>query len=142
MPSVIAQVNSIIPITVSVAAQGVPGVGGVSQFISYIAGENLLGHSAVKIVNRLVYHVSSEVAGDLGLVVGITTANVSQDAMATVQFTGVMTHSLWSWSSGRVLVGIDGALTQNITGSFVQSVGVAIDVDAILINPQHSIVHT
>lgn len=117
-------------------SQGIPGPAGGS-IIQKEAGEILSGHRAVRISNNLVYYCDATNINHVGTVVGVTTSAATVGSIVNIQMLGNLIESGWGWNESAVFVGINGQLTQDLTGMlFVQQIGVAVSSTELNINPQ------
>lgn len=71
--------------------------------------------SALKVVyelNGVVYPLDKDDAAHIDLLLGVTLTAADMGGTVTVQRTGFIDDSSWSWTPGRVYLGAAGALTQ------------------------------
>jgi hypothetical protein len=81
--------------------------------VEVAAGENLSGQKAIAVVGGTALHADHDIAGQRGLVRGITTGAVGNGDIARVQVYGPLREPSWSWTPGLpIYVGNNGALTQ------------------------------
>ena len=90
---------------------GVPGPAGGSA-LQRLAGETL---SALRLVYELdgeVFALDSGDADHIDMLLGITLTAAAAGEPVNVQRYGVIYDAGWSWTPGRVWLGVDGRLTQ------------------------------
>ena len=90
---------------------GVPGPAGGSA-LQRLAGETL---SALRLVYELdgeVFALDSGDADHIDMLLGITLTAAAAGEPVNVQRSGVIDDGGWSWTPGRVWLGVDGRLTQ------------------------------
>ena len=81
-----------------------------SDTVAVTAAENLSGHRIVTVEG---YYASKDTANDKFKVLGMTTGAVSSGAEATVQISGYITESGWSFTVGNpVFLSTNGHITQ------------------------------
>lgn len=138
-PAVIieTQLNAVLISTPN--AQGPAGPPGpIGGQPTYTASMPLSGHRVVKIVpTDAVEYADCTNATDAFTIVGLTTQAYSTSAVVTVQTTGLVTHSGWSWVVGHpVILGLTGFPTQSIPvgAAFVKQIGVALSPTTIALN--------
>lgn len=100
------------------AGQGLPGPPGEGVF--GVAATTLNGHRAVAWQNGELVHAdpSAPVA-----IAGVIESAAAIGDTVPVRSSGVVTHSGWSWSSGPVWYGADGALTQAQPAGYPRVIG-------------------
>jgi hypothetical protein len=118
---------------------GPPGSGG-PQTVVLQAAIALGGHRIVCVdsAGQAIYPDRSNPA-HADAVVGITTGAASAGADVTVQTTGEMIESSWSWSPGPIWVGDNGLLTQTSpTSGWVQMIAIALSATKIVVTPRQA----
>lgn len=121
--------------------QGPAGASGSAEAAAFVAGENISGHSVIKVIGGLAYQCDSATFGDAGRAIGIATGAALNGASASVQQAGQITEPSWAWVEGPVYVGTNGFLTQNLTGLvYIHQIGVAVSATTVDINPQMAVV--
>lgn len=103
-----------------------------------LAGEALGGHRAVKIAIDGLARYASPGDADVQGVVGVTTGAAVEDGVVTIQTSGEMTESGWSWTPGGIIyLAASGALTQILPSSgSIYQVGKAIGPTTMFIDPR------
>lgn len=123
-------------------SQGIPGPAGGS-IIQKEAGENLSGHRVVRIFNNLVYYCDATNIDHVGNAVGVNINAATVGSIVNIQMLGNLIEVGWNWNEGAVFVGINGQLTQDLTGMlFVQQIGVAVSSTELNINPQLAVLRS
>lgn len=121
--------------------QGPQGAAGSALMALFTAGENISGHSVIKVIGGLAYQCDSATFGDAGKAIGIATGSALSGSSVYVQQGGQLTEPSWSWTEGPVYVGAAGFLTQDLSGLvYIHQIGVAISAASIDINPQAAVV--
>jgi hypothetical protein len=96
--------------------------------LTFVAGEPLSGHRAVRLAGAGTVRVAS--SGDIaqaGLVLGVTTGAAEEGSPVAVMVVGEVDEPSWSFAPGPVFLGLNGALVQAPPASgFVQQMGTAV----------------
>ncbi|AVS68122.1 hypothetical protein C8245_22865 [Paracidovorax avenae] len=90
---------------------GAPGPAGGAA-VQRIAATSLSALRAVYELNGVVRLLSADDALHIDFLLGITLTAAQAGEPVNVQRLGVMEDGGWSWTPGRVFLGVDGALTQ------------------------------
>lgn len=93
------------------AASG-SGSSDASNLRTALASIALSGHRVVYITANKAAYASSDTPVKARAAIGITTGAASQDALATIQTSGTMVESSWTWTEGAIYLGPNGVLTQ------------------------------
>ena len=125
-------------IYVPTGPQGPKGDAAVSFIVP--AGQMLSGQRAVKVLNGQAWLCDGSNVSDAGRCVGITTGAAQSGANVIIQTRSVLIDPAFNFNAGPVYVGVNGLLTQALTGLvFLQQVGQAISQTQLDINPQLAI---
>lgn len=121
--------------------QGPTGASGSAEAATFVAGENISGHSVIKVIGGLAYQCDAATFGDTGKAIGIATGAALNGASISVQQGGQLTEPSWSWTEGPVYVGATGFLTQDLSGLvYLHQIGVALSATTVDVNPQMAVV--
>jgi hypothetical protein len=90
---------------------GIPGPAGGSS-LQRTAGETLSALRAVYELDGLIYPLDYRDTEHIDLLLGITLTAAPAGEPVNVQRSGVIEDTGWSWTPGRVWLGLDGRLTQ------------------------------
>ena len=113
---------------------GVPGPAGGSA-LQRVAGETLSALRAVYELDGEVFVLDSGDADHIDLLLGITLTAAAAGDPVTVQRSGVIDDAGWSWTPGRVWLGVDGRLTQTPPANgFDVLIGSAVSATRITLN--------
>jgi len=142
-PNIIVQTPVQTPI-ISIGIQGPAGPAGSLVYQSFIAGQDLLGHTpvisnnsfqAIQASNDNITHATSTI--------GITTQAATQGAIVNVAIEGqTITEPSWTWIPNQALfLGLNGTIsTTPPTTGFIQQIAIALSSTKILIRIQPAII--
>lgn len=132
-------------LVVTAGEQGPPGIAGIPG----PAGGSALQRTAGETVSALrvqyeqdgkVYALDYRDAAHIDLLLGISLTAADTDQPLSVQRSGVIEDSGWSWALGRVWLGAAGALTQTPPADgFDVLIGAAVSATRITLNFQDPI---
>lgn len=95
--------------------------------------------TAVKVLGGNLVKASND-SGQCDDVLGVTTGSQTSGGYYAVAVAGFITLATWSWSVGRVYLGVDGALTQVVpTTGCVLEVGHAVSATSMIIRIQQPV---
>lgn len=123
------------------SAQGPQGAPGQSDnFVYLLTAVPLNGHRAVA-SNSSGYLIYPDTTLENNTVLGITTGASSQEQLAQVQISGILTEPSWNWASNNpVFIGNMGLLTQTPpTSGSICVIGYAITSTKLFIDKQPAI---
>lgn len=119
--------------------QGIPGPAGGSA-LQRLAGETTSALRVLYEQGGKVYALDYRDIDHIDLLLGISLTASDTDQPLNVQRSGVIDDSSWSWSLGRVWLGIAGALTQTPPADgFDVLIGSAVSATRITLNIQDPI---
>ncbi len=114
--------------------EGPPGPAGGSSVV-LTAGETIFGLRAVRAAAGIIYRPDLSVIAHSDAVVGVALQSGGAGAQLSVQVSGELSESSWSWSPGAVYCGPDGVLTQTPPDSgWLLSIGRATSATTIIID--------
>lgn len=114
--------------------RGVPGPDGGSA-LQRIAGETLSALRAVYELNGQVFYLDYRDSAHIDLLLGITLTAADMSATVDLQRSSFIDDSGWSWTPGRVWLGVDGALTQTPPADgYDVLIGAAVSATRITLN--------
>ena len=104
------------------------------------AGENISALRAVYELSNQVFYLDPADSDHIELLLGISFTSATAGQLLSVQRSGVMDDSGWSWIPGPVWLGSNGTLTQSppATGYDVR-IGAAVSATRITLNLQDAI---
>jgi hypothetical protein len=106
----------------------------LDQFITAIAGENISGNMAVKLIGNSATYPDPSLSEDLKNTIGISTHSALSGASIKIQTVGVMTEPSWTWTpGGDVYLSNNGVLTQTPPSGNIKIMGIAIDTTKLMI---------
>lgn len=104
------------------------------------AGENISALRAVYELNNEVFYLDPADSDHIELLLGISFTSAPAGQLLSVQRSGVMDDSGWSWIPGPIWLGSNGALTQSPpTTAYDVRIGAAVSTTRITLNIQDAI---
>lgn len=122
---------------ISSGDQGPPGPPGPSggAAVQRLAGSELSALRAVYELDGYVYPLDCRDSVHIDLLLGVTLTAADPGQPVNVQRSGVLDDAGWSWTPGRVWLGIDGRITQTPpTDGFDVLIGAATSATRITLN--------
>lgn len=103
------------PISFTVANRNVTYINSNANYILKIAAVAIGGHRIVCDENGLANYADKDTITHKYKILGITTGAIEQNAEGTIQITGEMIESSWTWIPGQyIFLGNNGLLTQQV----------------------------
>lgn len=90
---------------------GPPGGGG-DQYVTRTAGQTISANRVLYDRDGFVYPLGQADAGNIFAILGLSVLAGQTGAQISVQRSGTVNDSGWSWAYGRVYLGANGQLTQ------------------------------
>lgn len=116
--------------------RGEPGPAGGSAVVR-TAGATISALRAVYERDGLIYPLDYRDEDSVALLLGIALTAADPGGEVTVQRSGALTDSSWTWSYGPLWLGVDGAITQTPPDDgFDVAIGVATAATSILLDIQ------
>jgi hypothetical protein len=109
--------------------------GAVDETLSITAGETINGGRAVFLSGGLAYKADKDSLTEVKGIFGIAPGAIGNGAVGPVAFTGQLSDSSWTWVSGPIFCGTDGALTQTApTSGHIRRVAQAMSATTLVIS--------
>ncbi len=89
-----------------------PAGGGGDEYVTRTAGETISANRVLYDRAGLVYPLGQADAENIYAILGLSVSAGQTGAQISVQRSGTVTDSGWSWAYGRVYLGANGQLTQ------------------------------
>lgn len=104
-------------VVIAPGGQGPPGPpgppgGGGDQYVTRTAGQTISANRVLYDRAGLVYPLGQADAENIYAILGLSVSAGQSGAQISVQRSGTVTDSGWSWAYGRVYLGSNGQLTQ------------------------------
>ena len=110
---------------------GPPGGGG-DEYMTRTAGQTISANRVLYDRGGLVYPLGQDDAENIFAILGLSVSAGQPGAQISVQRSGTMTDSGWTWAYGRVYLGANGQLTQTPpTSGFSVLIGFAATATSI-----------
>ena len=110
-------------------------INSTGQYVSAVAGENINGHKVIFIKDNKAYMASNDNLECLNAIVGLSVNAAIVGDIVKVQTIGELEGFEFT-KNGNKYLGLNGDLTETISGSFMCVVGTAISNTKLLINNQ------
>ncbi|MEJ5125865.1 hypothetical protein WH367_07375 [Comamonas sp. MYb21] len=109
-----------------------PAGGGGDEYVTRTAGETISANRVLYDQGGFVYPLSQDDAENIFAILGLSVSAGQTGAQISVQRSGTVTDSGWSWAYGRVYLGANGQLTQTPpTSGFSVLIGFAATATSI-----------
>lgn len=114
---VVVDREEVTEVVIAPGEQGPPGPpgppgGGGDQYVTRTAGQTISANRVLYDRAGLVYPLGQADAENIYAILGLAVSAGQAGAQISVQRTGTVTDSGWSWAYGRVYLGANGQLTQ------------------------------
>jgi hypothetical protein len=134
---VVVDREEITHVVIADGGQGLPGPpgppgGGGDQYVTRTAGQTISANRVLYDRAGLVYPLGQADAENIYAILGLSVSAGQSGAQISVQRSGTVTDSGWSWAYGRVYLGASGQLTQTPpTSGFSVLIGFAATATSI-----------
>ena len=114
---VVVAEEEVTTVVIAEGAQGLPGPpgppgGGGDQYVTRTAGQTISANRVLYDRAGLVYPLGQADGENIFAILGLAVSAGQTGAQISVQRSGTVTDSGWSWAFGRVYLGANGQLTQ------------------------------
>lgn len=114
---VVVAEEEVTTVVIAEGAQGLPGPpgppgGGGDQYVTRTAGQTISANRVLYDRAGLVYPLNQADGENIFAILGLAVSAGQTGAQISVQRSGTVTDSGWSWAFGRVYLGANGQLTQ------------------------------
>lgn len=134
---VVVAEEEVTTVVIAEGAQGLPGPpgppgGGGDQYVTRTAGQTISANRVLYDRAGLVYPLGQADGENIFAILGLAVTAGQAGAQISVQRSGTVTDSGWSWAYGRVYLGANGQLTQTPpTSGFSVLIGFAATATSI-----------